>query len=79
MIHAEVALYPLKTTQASEIITSSINTLENHGVEYQVGSMDTHIHGTEDQVWQSLRSLFAKANASGEVSMVVTITNAAHH
>ncbi len=79
MIHAEVALYPLKTSDASEVINNSINALRDQGVQFSVGSMDTHIHGTEEQVWGSLRSLFQTAQNSGEVSMVVTITNAADH
>lgn len=79
MIHAEVALYPLKTSHASEVINSSIDTLRNQGVQYSVGSMDTHIHGSEEQVWSSLKTLFDTAQRSGEVSMVVTITNAAGH
>ena len=79
MIHAEVALYPLKTSNASQVINNSIDTLRNQGVAYTVGSMDTHIHGSEEQVWTSLKRLFEEAQRSGEVSMVVTITNAADH
>lgn len=78
MIHAEVALYPLKTNNATNIINNSIQSLQGQGVSYQVGSMDTHIHGEEEQVWRSLKKLFDEAQSSGgEVSMVVTITNAA--
>ncbi|ABR47581.1 conserved hypothetical protein [Alkaliphilus metalliredigens QYMF] len=77
MIHAEVALYPLKTNRASETINNSISTLENQGIEYEVGPMATHFHGSEEQVWNGLRSLFGEAQQAGEVSMVVTITNAA--
>ncbi|SCY69376.1 YkoF family thiamine/hydroxymethylpyrimidine-binding protein [Alkaliphilus peptidifermentans] len=76
-IHAEVALYPLKTSNASDVINHSINTLENHRITYNVGSMDTHIQGNDDEVWNSLRTLFDDAKEAGEVSMVVTITNAA--
>lgn len=80
MIHAEVALYPLKTANASEVINDSINALEQEDIEYTVGSMDTHIHGSEDAVWNSLKRVFSEAQRSGgEVSMVVTITNAADH
>jgi len=77
MIHAEVALYPLKTAAASQIINQSVQTLDQTGVEYRVGSMNTHLHGSEDQVWSGLRALFDAAQPGGEVSMVVTLTNAA--
>ncbi|WP_034328043.1 YkoF family thiamine/hydroxymethylpyrimidine-binding protein [Alkaliphilus transvaalensis] len=77
-LHAEVALYPLKTNNASQVINDSINTLQNQRVTYNVGSMDTHIQGNDEEVWNSLRNLFDEAqNSGGEVSMVVTITNAA--
>lgn len=79
MIHAEVSLYPLKNRNAGEVINSSIDALKREGVECNVGSMATHLHGDENQVWNSLKKLFDEAQASGEVSMVVTITNAADH
>ncbi|MDR5659410.1 YkoF family thiamine/hydroxymethylpyrimidine-binding protein [Serpentinicella sp. ANB-PHB4] len=80
MIHAEVTLYPLKTQNASRVINNSIETLDQESVEYEVGSMATHVHGNEDSVWNSLKSLFDQAQTSGgEVSMVVTITNSAKH
>ncbi|KAB3525837.1 YkoF family thiamine/hydroxymethylpyrimidine-binding protein [Alkaliphilus serpentinus] len=76
-IHAEVALYPLKTSNATEVINNSINSLQNHRITYNVGSMDTHIQGNDDEVWRSLRTLFDEAKNKGEVSMVITVTNAA--
>ncbi|SET67451.1 Uncharacterized conserved protein YqgV, UPF0045/DUF77 family [Natronincola peptidivorans] len=79
MIHAEVTLYPLKTKDASAVINNSIDTLNQAGVEYNVGSMATHLHGNQEQVWNGLKRLFDEAQRSGEVSMVVTITNAAEH
>ncbi len=77
MITAEVSVYPLKTSDASNVITNSINSLSNEGVEFSVGSISTHLHGNEEQVWNSLKEMFQNAQNSGEVSMVVTITNAA--
>ncbi|MDW7674138.1 MAG: YkoF family thiamine/hydroxymethylpyrimidine-binding protein [Bacillota bacterium] len=77
MICAEVSLYPLKTNNASSVINNSIQSLDNQKLEYKVGSISTHLHGNEDQVWQGLQQMFHQAQANGEVSMVVTITNAA--
>lgn len=78
MIHAEATLYPLKTENASQIINQSINTLNQEKIEYTVGPMATHMHGSEEAVWRSLKNLFEEAkHTGGEVSMVVTITNAA--
>jgi uncharacterized protein YqgV (UPF0045/DUF77 family) len=77
MLSAEVSLYPQKTTRASEIINESIQSLARQGVSYHVGPISTEIHGTEEQVWAGIRSLFDRASSSGEVSMVVTLSNAA--
>ncbi|RJX27920.1 MAG: hypothetical protein C4554_03360 [Dethiobacter sp.] len=77
MISAEVSIYPLKTSDASSIINNSINSLNNQGIEYSVGSISTHLHGSEEQVWKSLKEMFHNAQNSDEISMVITITNAA--
>ncbi|WP_406676694.1 YkoF family thiamine/hydroxymethylpyrimidine-binding protein [Neomoorella carbonis] len=77
MLSAEVSLYPQKTTRASEIINDSIQSLAQQGVNYKVGPISTAIHGSEEQVWTGLRSLFERASSVGEVSMVVTLSNAA--
>jgi uncharacterized protein YqgV (UPF0045/DUF77 family) len=79
MITAEVALYPLKTSNASDVINNSIHTLENSNVHYSVNSMNTHITGTKTQIFDSLEAMFTEAeNAGQEVNMVITITNASN-
>lgn len=75
MITAEVALYPLKTNNATDVINESINTLDGSGVEYSVNSMNTHITGTKEDVFSSLEKMFEEAKENGEVSMVVTVSN----
>ncbi len=77
MISAEVSIYPLKTDDASAAITNSIELLNGHGVHYAVGSISTFLQGSEEQVWQSLREMFRSAGSQGEISMVITVTNAA--
>jgi uncharacterized protein YqgV (UPF0045/DUF77 family) len=77
MLCAEVSLYPQKTTTASEIIAKSIESLDSTKLECKVGSISTHIHGSHDDVWQGLRTLFDTAKVSGEVNMVVTLSNSA--
>ena len=77
MITAEVSVYPLKTSDASSAITNSISSLNNRDVEYSVGSISTRLRGSEEQVWKSLQDMFQEAQNSGEVSMVITVTNAA--
>jgi uncharacterized protein YqgV (UPF0045/DUF77 family) len=74
---AEVALYPLKTNNASGVINYSLDSINNMNLDVKVGSINTHIHGNDSEVWQGIRSLFESAKENGEISMVLTITNAA--
>lgn len=76
MITAEVAVYPLKTSKASEVIRDSIKTLTNKNIEYSVSPVNTEICGTEKEVFQCLEQMYNTAEKSGgEVNMVVTISN----
>ena len=76
MITAEVAVYPLKTNHATNIINNSISSLENQNVEYCVGSMNTTVTGSADEIFSSLKQMFNEAERTGgEVSMVVTLSN----
>lgn len=77
MLTAEVSLYPQKTTNASRIINSSLDTLRQHDLQTQAGSMSTRLQGTDEEVWAGLRDLFNRAGAQNEVNMVVTISNSA--
>lgn len=76
MITAEVAIYPLKTTDATNVINTSINTLTNTAVQYHVNSMNTEISGSKSQVFECLENMFSEAERTGgELNMVVTISN----
>lgn len=78
MLCAEVSLYPQKTTNASQVIDKAINALSHQNVNYEVGSLSTHIDGNDDQVWMGIKTLFEEAKKSGEVNMVLTISNSGH-
>jgi uncharacterized protein YqgV (UPF0045/DUF77 family) len=78
MITAEVAVYPLKTSNASDVINKSIDALQESKVQYSVNSMNTKLSGKKEEVFNSLKSMFTEAeNRGGEISMVVTISNSA--
>ncbi|MCX7709903.1 MAG: Ykof family thiamine-binding protein [Clostridia bacterium] len=78
MITAEVAVYPLKTNDASGVINSSINALKNTDINYDVNSMNTKLTGSKEDIFRSLSEMFSTAEkAGGEINMVVTISNAA--
>lgn len=77
MITAEVAIYPLKTGDATKVINDSINTLKGTKLDYTVNSMNTVLSGTKEEVFNSIKTMFTEAEKSGgEVNMVVTIGNA---
>lgn len=78
MLCAEVSIYPQKTNNASQVITSAIQTLSQENIQYKVGSLSTHIDGNDEQVWNGIKKVFNEAQNSGEVSMVVTISNSEH-
>ena len=78
MLTAEVAVYPLKTNNASNVINKSIDALKGNKVDYSVDSMNTRLTGTKEEIFNSLKTMFSEAeNSGGEISMVVTISNAA--
>jgi len=77
MITAEVAVYPLKTGNATGVINESISALKGNNVNYDVNSMNTKITGNKEEIFKSLEAMFSKAeNNGGEINMVVTISNA---
>ena len=59
MISAEVSIYPLKTTQATNVINEAINKLDGQAVDYHVGSISTYLEGEEEEVWSNLRKCLA--------------------
>lgn len=79
MITAEVSVYPLKTSDATCVINESIGALNNNSnITCSVNSMNTRITGSKDEIFKSLNDMFSKAEETGgEISMVVTMTNAA--
>ncbi|HHT26723.1 MAG TPA: hypothetical protein GXZ82_05695 [Firmicutes bacterium] len=77
MILAQVSLYPIEAADADAVINASIAELDGEDIQYSVGPVSTHIQGDPTEVFAALQTLFERATAAGgEVSMVVTITNA---
>lgn len=76
MVTAEVAVYPLKTCDATDVINRSIDALKGKNVSFTVNSTNTRLTGSKDDVFQCISSMFTEAEkAGGEVNMVVTIAN----
>ncbi len=76
MISAEVSLYPVESPDSDQVITQSLQALDEYQLRYDIGSLSTQLHGDGDHVWVALRSLYERAQGLGhEVVMVVTISN----
>ena len=76
MLTAEVSIYPLKARDPSDVINHSIERLKNTQIDYEVDSVKTHLKGSEEEIFSSLKTMFDSAqDEGGDVSMVVTITN----
>ncbi|HBT47757.1 MAG TPA: hypothetical protein DEA73_07780 [Peptococcaceae bacterium] len=75
MLACEAALYPLGTAHYSRIIKEALAAVPVGKVELEVGSMSTVIRGEDDEVWKAVRLLFEVAAKSGDVVMVLTVSN----
>ncbi|WP_066636774.1 YkoF family thiamine/hydroxymethylpyrimidine-binding protein [Desulfolucanica intricata] len=78
MLSAEVSLYPQKTSNASQIINNSIESLKQYNLQFNVGPISTKLQGSEEEIWAGLKSLFDQAKNQSEVNMVVTLSNSAN-
>ena len=75
-ITAQVSLYPLGQDNLSPPINSALETLDEHGLEKQTGTMSTLVWGDDEKVFPALAKAFRKAASQGETVMVITVSNA---
>jgi len=75
-ISAQVSLYPLRQTELSPPIDSTLQVFEKYQLLYEKGEMSTLVHGEPEQIFKALKEAFEKAAEVGDVSMVITISNA---
>lgn len=75
-IAAQVSIYPLRQPALSPTIEAALEVFQEFGLEVQAGTMSTVITGEDEAVFGALRQAFAQATETGEVVMVVTISNA---
>lgn len=76
VITAEVSIYPVETVDSDNVIMDSLKSMEDYNLDYNIGSLSTHLNGDREQVWNAIKALHDKALATGhEVVMVVTISN----
>ena len=75
-ISAQFSLYPLRQEKLSPAIESAWKILEEKGLDFQKGSMSTVVTGKDEEVLSAIREVFLRSTEKGQVSMVVTLSNA---
>jgi len=75
-VSAQVSLYPLRQTRLSPAIQQALAIFERHGLQIEAGAMSTLVWGDEEKVFKALQEAFREASLTGEVVMVVTLSNA---
>jgi len=75
-ILAQVSIYPLRQNELSSAIDSAIETFEKYKILLKKGEMSTLLEGEPERIFIALKEAFEKADEVGDLSMVITLSNA---
>ena len=75
-LSAQISLYPLRQDHIGPAVECVRRVLEEHGLEPDVGPMSTLVWGESQALFDAIRQAFEDAGASGDVAMVITVSNA---
>ena len=75
-VQAEVSLYPLRTEHLSKPIDKFINSLRQHGIEVEIGHLNTRLTGDSGAVFTGLSQAFEEAAKDYDVIIDIKISNA---
>jgi len=75
-ISAQISLFPLKQEKLSPTIESAWKILQEKGLDFQKGSMSTVVTGKAEDVFPVIQDIFSRSAERGQVSMVITLSNA---
>ena len=75
-ISAQVSLYPLRQERLSPAIEEAWKILEKNQLNVEKGRMSTIVDGEVDQIFAAVKEAFLRSAEKGEVSMMVTFSNA---
>ena len=75
-VSAQISVYPLRQQQLGPAIEAVRTALEAAGLEPEIGPMSTLVRGDVDGVFSALRDAFERTAATGDVAMVLTLSNA---
>lgn len=75
-ISAQISLYPLGQNDLAPAIQAVIDTLHEHGLACEVGTMSTVVWGDDQVVFAALQEAYRRAVACGPAVLQVTVSNA---
>jgi len=75
-ISAQLSLYPLRRVSIGPTIREAVRMLRQHDLELRMGPMSTLLCGEEQAIFAALQEAFHLSAESGDVVMLVTISNA---
>jgi uncharacterized protein YqgV (UPF0045/DUF77 family) len=75
-VSAQISVYPLRQQRLGPAVEAVRLALEKGGLQPDVGPMSTLVRGEADQIFAVLGHAFASATALGDVTMVLTLSNA---
>jgi uncharacterized protein YqgV (UPF0045/DUF77 family) len=75
-IRAEVSLYPLRTDELGDAISSFNRDIQNTGLPVTEGAMSTMLEGGADEVFAALCEAFKHAAEKHGVVLVLKASNA---
>lgn len=76
VVSAQISVYPLRQPNLRPAVDAVLEELEGRGLRPQPGPMSSLVTGEADLVFAALRDAFARQAETGDVVMVVTLSNA---
>jgi len=75
-VSAQISVYPLRQQHLGAAVEAVRLALEARGLEPEVGPMSTVVTADADRIFAAARESFENAAATGDVVMVLTLSNA---
>jgi uncharacterized protein YqgV (UPF0045/DUF77 family) len=76
LVSARISIYPLRQPHLRPAVDAVFAELEARGLCLETGAMSTIATGEADAVFAALRDAFGRVAETGQVVMVVTLSNA---
>lgn len=73
---AQISVYPLRQQHVGPAVEAVRRAFESADLAPEVGTMSTLVSGEADRIFEALREAFESAAGTGDVAMVVTLSNA---